>query len=168
MRPELAYTCAIDADANGTVLTDEYTSVSLFPRSFSMIGRIVPAWQEERAAAGGGRDAGRERRVEAKEPGEGEKGGRKARREDKRLKDKSEKNAKQEKQHAHRYADTKNMESVCLGVASTRLVHTDFSEICTLCPKGSFGNHVRTTSWTAFKRAVRPKTFESCCPANGQ
>ena len=36
----------MDADANGTVLIEENTSVTRLPRSFSMIGRIVPAKKE--------------------------------------------------------------------------------------------------------------------------
>lgn len=36
----------MEADAKGTVLIEENTSVTRLPRSFSMIGRIVPARQE--------------------------------------------------------------------------------------------------------------------------
>lgn len=38
----------MDAEANGVVLMDEKTSVTRFPRSCSMIGRIVPAGGNEK------------------------------------------------------------------------------------------------------------------------
>lgn len=38
----------MDAEANGVVLMDENTSVTRFPRSCSMIGRIVPAGGNEK------------------------------------------------------------------------------------------------------------------------